>query len=116
MLRLLADEDFDNDILRGVFRRVPAVDLVRAQDVGLAETLDPLVLEAAAEEGRVVLSHDVSTMRPAAYERVAAGLPMPGLFLVPQSMPIGTAIEELVILVECSREGEWEGRVEYLPL
>ena len=116
MLRLLTDEDFDSDILRGVLRRVPGLDIVRAQDLGLRHTADPLVLDHAAQEGRVVLTHDVSTMVAAGYERATAGLPFPGLFAVRQSLPIGEAIEEIVVLVECSREGEWEGQVRYLPL
>jgi len=34
-LRWLADENFDNDIVRWLRRRIPNIDLVRAQDVGL---------------------------------------------------------------------------------
>lgn len=116
MLRLLADHDFDGRILRGMFRRMPGLELARAQDVGLAQTDDALILEWAAQDGRVVLTHDVRTMVPAAYERVTAGLPMPGLLVVPQSVPIGAAIEEIVLVVECSHEGEWEGQVRFLPL
>ncbi len=51
-----------------------------------------------------------------AYERVAAGLPMPGVFEVGRHVPIGTAIDEILLLVDCSLEGEWEGQVRYLPL
>ena len=40
MLRFLADEDFDNDIVRGMLRRLPTLDLVRAQDVGRSGALD----------------------------------------------------------------------------
>jgi hypothetical protein len=35
MIRLAADEDFNNDILRGILRRKPDLDIVRIQDVGL---------------------------------------------------------------------------------
>lgn len=63
MLRLLADQNFDNDIVRGVLRRNPRIDLVRVQDVGLIGAEDPEVLEWAAREGRVFLSHDVTTLK-----------------------------------------------------
>jgi hypothetical protein len=33
--KLLTDEDFDNRILRGLLRRLPELDIVRVQDVGL---------------------------------------------------------------------------------
>ena len=36
MLRLAADENFDNNIVRGLLRRRPNLDIVRVQDVGLS--------------------------------------------------------------------------------
>jgi hypothetical protein len=116
MIRLATDEDFDNDILRGVLRRLPKLDVVRVQDASLSGAPDPLVLDWVARQGRVLFSHDVRTMTAHAYARVAANLPMPGLFALPQSVPIGTAIEEVVLIAECSIEGEWEGQILYLPL
>jgi hypothetical protein len=116
MLRLLADENFNNDIVRGVRRRNAAVDIVRVQDEGLSGAEDPAVLEWAAHAGRVLLTHDVSTMTRYAYDRVREGKPMPGVFEVSRDVPIGVAIEQILLLAECSLEGEWEGQVRYLPL
>jgi hypothetical protein len=116
MLRFLADENFNNQIVRGVLRRNFNIDIVRVQDVGLAEADDPTVLEWAAQNGRVVLTHDVTTMTNFAYERVQAGLLMPGLFEISRRVPVGLAIEEILLLDECSLEGEWEGQVRFLPL
>ena len=73
MLRLAADENFNSDIVRGLLRRKPNLDIVRIQDVGLSGADDPTVLEWSAEEGRVLLTHDVSTITHYAYERVRAG-------------------------------------------
>ena len=114
-IRLLADEDFDNDIVRGAVRRIPKTDIVRVQDVGLSGKDDPVVLAWAAEQSRVVLTHDVSTMKTHAFARIAAGLRMPGLFAITQSIPVGRAIDEVILLAECSIEGEWEGQVRHLP-
>jgi hypothetical protein len=116
MLLLAADENFNGNIVRGLFRRQPALDLVRLQDVGLSGAEDPVVLAWAAQEGRVLLTHDVSTLTRDTYERVQAGQPMPGVFEVRHDLPIGRAIEEILLLVECSLEGEWEGQIRYLPL
>jgi len=116
MLRLAADENFNNDIVRGLWRRKPELDIVRIQDIGLSGADDPTVLEWAAREGRVLLTHDVTTMTSYAYERVRAGQPMPGVFEVSRAVPIGRAIEDILLLAECSLEGEWEGQVRYLPL
>ena len=116
MLRFLADENFNNQIVRGALRRNSNIDIVRVQDVALSGADDPTVLEWAAQQGRVVLTHDVETMTNFAYERVQAGLSMPGVFEVSRRVPIGLAIEEILLLGECSLEGEWEGQVRFLPL
>jgi hypothetical protein len=51
-----------------------------------------------------------------AYDRVREGKRMPGVFECGRQVPIGTAIEEIILLAECSFDGEWEGQVRYLPL
>ncbi|OGW50558.1 MAG: hypothetical protein A2Z50_06070 [Nitrospirae bacterium RBG_19FT_COMBO_42_15] len=116
MLRFAADENFNNDIVRGLLRRKPDLDIVRIQDVGLSGADDPKVLEWAAQEGRILLTHDVITITRYAYERGRAGKSMHGVFEVSRSVPLSVAIEDILLLAECSEEGEWEGQVLYLPL
>lgn len=118
MIKLLTDEDFNGRILRGVLRRQPQLDVARAQDVLTREERDDdrKVLEWAAAEQRVLITHDVTTMRAFAEDRVTVGLPMPGVFEISQYLPIGLAIEEVLLLAECSYEGEWEGQIRFLPL
>jgi hypothetical protein len=103
--------------VRGVLRRNPEVDVVRVQDAGLSGAEDPAVLEWAAQEGRVLLTHDVATMTRYAYERVRNGKSMPVVFEVGRGVPAGQAIEDILLIVaDFSLEGEWEGQVRYLPL
>lgn len=116
MLLLVSDENFNNDIVRGLLRRNPDLDIVRVQDVGLRGEDDPAILEWAANEGRVLLTHDAATMAHFAYERVKAGKSMPGVIEVPDDLPIGSAIEDILLLAEYSERGEWESQVIYLPL
>ncbi len=116
MLRFAADENFKSAILRGILRRKPNLDIVRVQDVGLSEEDDDVILEWAAKEDRVLLTHDVSTITDFAYQRVRAGKSMPGVFEVGRSVSIRTAIEDILLIAETSLEGEWEGQVRYLPL
>ena len=116
MLRLATDEDFNNRILRGLLRRIPNLDIARAQDVGLRGSEDPEVLEWAAAEGRVLLTHDASTMSAFAYERVKQGLPMPGIFEIDQDMSIGQVIEEIVLIATASFDSEYEGQIRHLPM
>ena len=62
MLRLLADENFNGDIVRGLLLRKPDLDIVRVQHVSLSGWVDPDVLAWAAENNRIVLTHDRATM------------------------------------------------------
>ena len=102
--------------MRGLLRRVPALDLLRVQDVGLEGEPDPDVLAWAAAEGRVLLTHDVNTVPRFAYERASAGKPMPGVFAVPSLVAIGEVVEDVLLLASVSEEDEWAGQVLYLPL
>jgi hypothetical protein len=63
-----------------------------------------------------LLTHDKATMPDFAYARVAAGEPMPGVFVLNDRMPVREAIDELLLLAECSEPAEWDGLVLYLPL
>jgi predicted nuclease of predicted toxin-antitoxin system len=117
MFRLLADEDFNNRILRGLQRREPGIDIVRVQDVEeLAGHPDPDVLEWAARENRIILSHDKETLVGFAWDRVRRGLPMPGVFLVEALENIGTAVDELAVIVGASEPEEYRDRVVFIPI
>lgn len=116
MPRIVADENFKRAILRGLQRHIPDLDIVRAQQVGLVGADDPTLLAWAAAEGRVAFTHDRATLSHHAYERMAAGLPMPGVVDVRQSLPIGHAIEDILLLLQCSHDDEWADRVRYVPL
>ena len=116
MLRFVADEDFNNNVVRGLRLRKPEIDIVRVQDVGLSGTDDPALLKWAADNNRIMLTHDASSMTKHAYERVSAGESMPGVFEANQKLPIGGVIDEILLIAECSLDAEWEGQVRYLPL
>lgn len=114
-MRLLADENFDNTVVRGLLRRRPSIDIIRVQDVGLSGKDDPASLAWAAEENRILLTHDVSTITRFAYDRVVQGLSMPGVIEVNTDIRIGQVIEDILLIVDCSLEGELKGQILYLP-
>jgi hypothetical protein len=51
VVRLLSDENFNGDIVRGMLLRRPDLDLIRVQDVGLETAEYPGILSWAAENG-----------------------------------------------------------------
>jgi predicted nuclease of predicted toxin-antitoxin system len=115
MLRFCADENFNNNILRGLLRRLSTLDIVRIQDVGLTGIDDISLLAWAAVEKRIVLTHDTKTMAGFAFARVDEGKPMPGVFVVDCDASPGFVLEDISLIVECSLNEEWEGQVIYLP-
>jgi predicted nuclease of predicted toxin-antitoxin system len=114
--KFLADNDFIQAIIDGVLRREPSIDFGRVRDFGLERRSDPEVLEWAAQNGFIVISHDVNSMRGFAYERFARGEPMAGLFLVHQTEAIAPVIESLIVVWAGSEAEEWRDQVRYLPL
>jgi hypothetical protein len=115
MVAFLTDEDFNGRIIRGIFLRRPDVDLVRVQDIGLQGAEEPVILQAAAEQNRILLTHDARTMPVHVRDRLAAGSHIPGVFIVDDLAPIGACIEEIVLVLECSAEAEWEDQMHYIP-
>jgi len=115
-IRFLADADLNNAIVNGVLRREPSVDFLSAHEAGLRGMRDDQVLKFAAESQRVLVSHDVGTM-PAHFRMFRdAGDHSAGVFLIPQSLDIGTAIDELVLIWLASEASDWVDRLEWLPL
>jgi hypothetical protein len=116
VIRLLADENLNGDIVRGLHRRVGGLDLVRVQDVGLAGANDLSVVRWAVREERVVVTHDFATLIAIALAHVADGSSIPGVIAVSQSLAVGQAIDDLALVVEYGTEGELRDQVSYLPL
>jgi hypothetical protein len=114
--RFLADHDLNERIIDGVLRREPALEFARARDVGVSDRPDPEVLAFAAQNGFLIVSHDVNTMSGHAYARLATGEIMPGLLMVQQPQPIGPVIDSLILIWSVSEAEEWQDQVRFLPL
>jgi hypothetical protein len=119
MLRLATDEDVHGGIVRGLLRVEPEIDLMRVKDAGLSidgrRVLDPRILEWAAGENRVLITQDRSTLVDAAWQRVAAERPMPGVLAV-RPQPISEVIEAILLVAHCYSEEEMRNQVIFVPL
>lgn len=115
-VQFVTDEHIARALIAGLQRKFEDIDIVRVQDVGLRTMDDPTILQWAADQRRALITHDIRTMPDFAHQRVAAGLPMPGVLVVPTVMPIGAAIDELAVVAAASDPEEWANRVVYLPL
>jgi predicted nuclease of predicted toxin-antitoxin system len=116
MLRLLIDQDLDHVILRGLLLRVPNLDVITAHQVGLNNASDPEILAWAAEQERIIVTHDRRTMPYHAASRMARAEKVAGIIVVSRQLPVSQVINELEIIVSCSDMIERENVIKHLPL
>jgi len=116
MLKLLIDENLDQRILRGLQLHVPGLWYTVVQETGLAGAQDAALLQWAAENQHVLVTHDRKTMLAAADERRRSGQTTAGVVIVKKELPLARAIEDLVLLLECSAESDLENQVVFIPL
>ncbi len=114
--RFLANHDLREAIAVGVVRLEPAVEFHRLRDLGMESRPDDEVLDYAARENLLIVSHDVNTMTAHAKRRIASGMAMPGIFLVHQNSPVRQAIEDLILIWSSSEAEEWSAQIAFLPL
>ncbi len=110
----LADTDLRFAIVRGL-REQYQIDFLPAQGLISESTPDPAVVTLAAHLGRVLVSHDLKTM-PGHFYRFLEQRESPGLILIPQLLPTGSAVEELRVAWICQEAHEFKNRIIYLPL
>ena len=115
MPKFLADENFDGHVLREITRLLASFDVVRVQDVRLQGAKDEVILEWAAENDLVVLTHDVRTMTRHGRDRLAQGLLFPGMVVVKRTSAIGRIVKELEVLIACTNEDEWGNYIWFIP-
>lgn len=115
-MRFAADENFDGNVYRQLRKRLPDLDIVRVQDTSMYQSQDPILLEWAAEENRIILTHDVRTLVGYAYERIKNGLFMPGVILVSDFTDVGKAVSQLEMLIATGYPDDFLNQVIFVPL
>ena len=115
-MRFLADENFNNGILRGLKRLYPHIEFTRVQDTPMMGLSDEALLASLAETDIILLSHDVNTMTKYFYERVNRGESLPTVFLLHQECPLKESIEALEMVIVASQFDEWRGQLRFLPV
>lgn len=114
-VRYQADADLNQVIVTGVLRREPTVDFQTAFVAGLEGIKDGDVLAIAAEQGRVLVSHDRKTM-PSEFAEFITNKQSAGVIIVSRRLPMEVVIEELLLIWAVSSAEEWVDRIAKLPL
>lgn len=115
IIRYQADADLSQVIVAGVLQREPAIDFQTAFAAGLQGLKDPEVLALAAQQKRILVSHDRRTM-PAEFAEFVASNLSTGVLIVSRKLAIEIVIEELIIIWAASSAEEWVDRIAKLPL
>jgi predicted nuclease of predicted toxin-antitoxin system len=114
-IRFLVDENVDPALVEGLRSREARIDILDVKEGGLRGAADSVLLELACEQGRVVVSHDRRTMTRQFYERLNAGTPSPGLFLIRRRAELGSVIDALLLIWGASTAEEYRNLVHYIP-
>jgi hypothetical protein len=115
MVRYQADADLNQAIVTGVLRREPTVDFQNALAAGLEGVKDSDVLALAAQQGRILVSHDRRTM-PVEFAAFIVANKSSGVIIVSRKVAIEVVIEELLLIRAVSSAEEWINRIAKLPL
>jgi hypothetical protein len=110
-----ADADLNEDIVTGVLRRMPEIDFQTATEAGLEGLSDENVLEIAARESRITVTHDRKTM-PKHFAAFIQNQACPGVLIVSKKLEISLAIEEIILIWLASEAEEYVDSIRQLPI
>lgn len=113
-IRFQADADLRRPIITGLRRREPGIDFKTALEAGLTGLDDSAVLSIAADDGRVLVTHDVSTM-PEQFTSFIETRISPGVILVSQNLSYHDAIARLHRVWAATDAEDWQNVLSFLP-
>ena len=114
-VRYQADYDLNQVIVKATVRLEPVINFRTAHAAGLEGLDDPAVLANAAEAGRILVTHDQRTM-PRHFAEFIQPHISPGVLIVPQSTPLTTVADDLLLIWLVDEAADWMNRIRILPL
>lgn len=116
MIKILADQNFNGRILKGLKSRLSDLDCLTTYEIGMQKYKDYDLLTFAAEENRIILTHDARTFPRYIREKIEKGEKIAGVIIVSNKCSIGQAIDEIQIALICNTESEWQNNITRIPL
>jgi predicted nuclease of predicted toxin-antitoxin system len=113
--RFQADADFNEEIVSALLRNHPDLDFQTAEEAELHGITDPEVLARAADDRRILVTHDRRTM-PVHFADFIQRRESPGVIIISQRVSVRRAMDELALVWEASDAEEWTNLVVELPL
>ncbi|MEH2448751.1 MAG: DUF5615 family PIN-like protein [Nostoc sp.] len=113
-VRFQADADLKQAIVTGTVRRQPNLDFQSAYAAGLEGKKDSEVLAIAAQDSRVLVTHDRKTM-PAEFGQFIMSQTSCGVLVLSQNLSISEALEAVILVWEVSTAEEWVNQIMSIP-
>lgn len=113
-VRFQADADLKQAIVTGTIRRQPNLNFQSANNAGLEGKQDPEVLAIAAQERRILVTHDRKTM-PVEFGEFILSRTSSGVLILSQNLSVSDAIEALILVWEASTAEEWVNQIMSIP-
>jgi hypothetical protein len=117
-IRYLLDENMPHAVRDQLLLREPEMQVLVVGDemAPALGTPDPMILEWIERNGYILISRNRRTIPKHLREHLAAGRHVPGIFLVRRRFSLGRLIDDLLLIRRASEPGEYQDRIEYLPL
>lgn len=110
-----ADADFNQKIVKAILRKEPSIDFQNALDAKLESLSDLEVLLLAANQKRLLVSHDKTTM-PQHFADFVTTQTSAGLLIVPKTLTILEVVEDILLIWSIETPQDWINRIRYLPI
>ncbi len=115
-IRFQADNDLRRQIVVAIRRHYPEIEIQSAQEAELDGLPDLAVLEMCANQGRILITHDVTTIGKSLGSLMDQSISSPGVFVVvPQDAAISQVILAVFLIWSASSPEEWANRVTKIP-
>jgi predicted nuclease of predicted toxin-antitoxin system len=114
-IRFQADADLNQVIVFATMRLEPSIDFQTARAISLTSQHDREVLDIAARDDRLLVTHDQKTM-PRHFAEFISRRKSPGLLVIPQHLSVATVVGDLRLIWSVTEAEEWINRISFLPL
>jgi hypothetical protein len=115
-IRFQADNDLNGLIGSATLRFERVIDFRTAHSAGLDGLSDDLVLERAAQDHRMLVTHDKRTMPGHFASLIRRGGRSPGvLVVIPQDVALARIVESLVLVWADDRPEDWINLITKVP-
>ena len=117
-IRYLLDENTPHAVRDQLLLREPEMQVLVIGDEKspVLGAPDPVILKWIEQNGYILITRNRRTIPGHLREHLAAGHHVPGIFLLRRRFALGHLIEDLLLIWRASKPGEYQDRIEYLPL